>query len=206
MKIKSSFYFENFIAACDLCCQAADYLVECLKNYDPARIKDMLDRMHAIEHAADGKKHDMTQALATTASAPFGRKDLDSLSQNIDEVADKLEEILQRFYVHGIRTVLPDAITFAEKLAACTMLMKNLLGEFENYKKPAFLNRLIVDLNNVEEDCDRFYLDATFRAREQCTEVLDIIAWREIYDYMEDCADACEHVADSVGTVVMKNS
>ena len=37
-------------------------------------------------------------------------------------------------------------------------------------------------------------------------DLLEIIAWREIYDYMEDCADACEHVADTVATVVMKNT
>lgn len=35
---------------------------------------------------------------------------------------------------------------------------------------------------------------------------IHIIAWREIYIYLERCADACEHVADVVESVVMKNS
>ena len=33
-----------------------------------------------------------------------------------------------------------------------------------------------------------------------------IIAWREIYDYLENAPILCEHVADTVGSVVMKNS
>jgi uncharacterized protein Yka (UPF0111/DUF47 family) len=35
---------------------------------------------------------------------------------------------------------------------------------------------------------------------------LEIVCWRKIYDYLERCADACEHVADSVDMIVMKNS
>lgn len=37
-------------------------------------------------------------------------------------------------------------------------------------------------------------------------DLLDIIAWREIYSYLEKCADVSEHVADVVESVIMKNS
>ena len=40
----------------------------------------------------------------------------------------------------------------------------------------------------------------------ECSDPLHIIVWREIYIYLERCADACEHVADTVESVVMKNS
>ena len=117
-----------------------------------------------------------------------------------------MEEILQRFYVHRIPHVLPHAIEFAKKLAGCCTMMREMLGELENFKKPEKLLKLSVDLNQAEEECDRFYLEAARAVPTQCTDLLEIIAWREIYDYMEDCADACEHVADTVATVVMKNT
>lgn len=44
------------------------------------------------------------------------------------------------------------------------------------------------------------------RLHEEGADALHIIAWREIYDYLEKCADACEHVADGVESAVMKNS
>ena len=34
----------------------------------------------------------------------------------------------------------------------------------------------------------------------------EIMVWREIFIYLEKCVDACEHVADTVESVVMKNS
>ena len=44
------------------------------------------------------------------------------------------------------------------------------------------------------------------KIRTHTNDVLEIISWREIYEKMEDCADACEHVGDCVDTVVMKNT
>ena len=180
--------------------------MECLKDYDPAKIKDMLEIMHGFEHDADKKKHEMTSTLAKAFVTPLDREDLAELSQNIDEVADKIEEILQRFYGSQVKRVLPEAVVMAEKIADCCRMMAEMLAELENFKKSDKLRSMIIQLNQAEEDCDAFYLDATVKIREQCSDVLEIMAWKEIYDYMEDCADACEHVADSVETVVMKNT
>ena len=35
---------------------------------------------------------------------------------------------------------------------------------------------------------------------------LEIIAWKQIFYYLEKCSDACEDVADVVESVIMKNS
>ena len=199
------FYFENFIRAADYACKAAEYLEQCLTNYNAGQIDAMLHKMHEIEHEADKNKHEMSTALAKAFVTPIDREDLAELSHNIDEVTDKIEEILQRFYVNQICTVIPEAIIFSKKIAECCERTKQVLIEFENYKRSDQLRKLIIDVNHAEEECDRFYLDATITVRKQCSDVLEIIAWREIYDYMENCIDACEHVADSVGTVVMKN-
>lgn len=200
------FYFENFVRAADCCCDAANYLVECLTTYDPANIKEMIRVMHTHEHTADGQKHEMSAALAKAFVTPLDREDLAELSQNIDEVADCVEEVLQRFYVYQITTVTPEAIEFAKKIAECCKLVREMLVKFENFKKHEELKKMIIEVSNLEEECDVFYLEAIIKVRSQCTDVLDVISWREIYDYMEKCVDACEHVADSVETVVMKNT
>lgn len=199
-------YYENFNAAAELICSAANYLVDCLSSYKPEEINHMLEKMHGFEHDADGKKHEMSAALAKAFVTPLDREDLAELSQNIDEVADKVEEIIQRFYVDEIRTVTEDCITFAKHIASCCELMKALLYELPNFKKPEKLHGLIVELGTAEEICDKLYLEATLRIRREGRELGEIIAWRKIYDRMEECADACEHVADSVETMLMKNT
>ena len=200
------FYFENFIAATEQSRAAAHYLVECLAEYDASKLSTMLENMHAIEHEADGKKHEMSAALAKAFVTPIDREDLDLISHDIDDVTDNIEEVLQRFYMNRITTVLPDAIEFARKLESCCALMKDIMVEFVNFKKSSKLHDMIVELNHVEEECDRLYLLAVYNLRDHCTDVLDIISWREIYDCLEACADACEHVGDCVETVIMKNT
>lgn len=199
-------YFENLVAAADCACRAADYLVSCMSDYHYDNVKTMLETMHELEHAGDAKKHEMNNMLAKAFVTPVDREDLALVSQNIDEVTDCIEEILQAFYMYRIRTITPEAIEFAKKIAECCNLMKDMLGEFVNFKRPQKLHSMIVEINGKEEECDVLYIESTMRLEEHFQDALDVISWREIYNRMERCADSCEHVGDSVDTVVMKNS
>lgn len=200
------FYFENFIEAADCACRAANYLVECLSGYELSRIKEMLATMHEIEHEADEKKHEMSSALAKAFVTPIDWEDLADISHNIDEVTDCIEEVLQQCYVWQVTAIPSEAVEFAKHIVSCCTMMKDMLGEFENFKKPGKLHDMIIELSHAEEVCDVFYLEASLSARDRCGDVLELITWRRIYDRMENCADACEHVGDCVDTVVMKNT
>ena len=200
------FYFENYAAAAECCGKAAAYLQKCLTNYDYANIRTMLEEMHAIEHEADGVKHEMTATLAKAFVTPMEREDMAQISANIDEVADFIEEVLQRIYVNRIQTVMPEAIEFAAKIVECCDMMKDMLAELVNFKKPKKLHEMIIALSHKEEECDQLYLEATLKAADFSSDVLTVIFWREILDKLEKCADACEHVGDSIETIVMKNN
>ncbi len=200
------FYFENYAAAADCCSKAAAYLQECLQNYDYANIKTMLENMHAIEHEADGVKHEMTAALAKAFVTPMEREDMAQISANIDEVADFIEEVIQRMYVNRIEAVMPEAIEFAGKIVECCEMMKEMLAELVNFKKPKKLHDMIIALSHKEEECDRLYLEATLKTTDFSDNMLTVMFWRDILDRLEKCADACEHVGDSIETIVMKNN
>jgi predicted phosphate transport protein (TIGR00153 family) len=200
------FYFENFAAAAELCCGAAAYLKECMENYDPSQVSEMLKKMHAIEHEADGKRHEMNATLAKAFVTPLDREDLAEISHDIDEVADCIEEVMQRFYVDRIETIHPEAIEFADHIVESCRLMKAILAELANFKKPQKLHELIVELNHQEEECDKLYLRATRHLWDRTSDVLTILSWRDVYDKLEACADACEHVGDVIATIVMKNT
>ena len=47
-KKPDSFYFDNYVACAGLAVQAAELLTQIFENFDPAKIHDMLDKMHAI--------------------------------------------------------------------------------------------------------------------------------------------------------------
>ncbi|MBQ9784001.1 MAG: DUF47 family protein [Clostridia bacterium] len=200
------FYYENYAACSALAKQAAAYLVECLENYDADKIEKMLEEMHVFEHSADIKKHEMNEALAKAFVTPVDREDLDLLSQQLDTVLDVLEEILQKLYIYNIKTIEPAAIEYAKHIVRGCDLLGEIMGEFENFKKSKKLHALIVAENDVEEECDKLYLATMHDLTKNSTDVLVTLSWYKIYDCFEACADACEHVSECVGSIVMKNT
>lgn len=200
------FYFDNFAASTALSKEAANYLVQCLENYDAENIQQMLVQMHEIENRADGKKHELRDALAKAFVTPVDREDLDMLSHQLDDVTDNIEEVLQKFYVNNIHTVEPGAVEFAKKIVQSCELLCQLMAEFENFKRSKNIKPLIIKVNDVEEECDQLYLTSMRALSKDATDPLHVIAWRDIYRCLEACADACEHVSECVGSVIMKNT
>ena len=200
------FYFENFSACATLAKSAANYLVECLENYDANKIEEMIAKMHTFEHSADMKKHEMNETLAKAFVTPVDREDLDMLSQQLDNVCDTLEEVLQKFYIYDIKAIDPAAIEFAKNLVKSCEMLVQIMDEFENFKKSKTMRSLIIACNDVEEDCDKLYLATMHNLTRNSTDVLTTMSWYKIFDCLEACADACEHVSECVGSIIMKNT
>ena len=97
-KKQDAFYFDTFLTCTDYSCQAAALLHKVMQEYNPLQIKEKLDEMHTLEHSADVKKHELLNVLAKAFITPIEREDIILLSQNIDEVTDKIEDVLLRLY------------------------------------------------------------------------------------------------------------
>jgi len=207
-KKTNDIYWNNYVSAADSACKAADFLYTCLKDFDIRKINEMLTNMHVYEHEGDDRRHEMGELLAKAFVTPIERDDMAELSHKLDHVIDSIEEVLQEIYINGVTKITDEALLFAEKICVCTRKTKELLTELPNFKKSEKIHELVIDVNTAEEECDRLYLKANYEYRKNWDgkNPLDVIAWREIYTHLEECADACEHVADTVDAVVMKNT
>lgn len=200
------FYFKNFSECTELSKKAADYLVKCLENYNPDKLETMIEEIHEIEHSADLKRHEMGDALAKAFVTPVDREDLDMLSHNLDNVTDKIEDIVQKLYINNITSINPSAVVFAKNIVAACELLCEIMDEFDNFKKSKKIPVLIIKLNDIEDECDKLYLSSMRELMKNPEDILATISWREIYDCFESCADACEHVSECIGSVIMKNT
>ena len=205
-KKQDSFYFDTFITCIDYGCQAAHLLHQVMSNFDPQKIGERLDEMHALEHAADVKKHEMLNVLAKAFITPIEREDIMLLSQNIDEVTDKIEDVLLRVYCNNVQKIRPEALELSRLVIRCCEEAKLMAQEFADFKRSKGLRDHIIRINTLEEEADQQFINSMRTLHTTCTDPIEIIVWREIFLYLEKCVDACEHVADTVESVVMKNS
>ena len=205
-KKQDAIYFDNFIECAGFASKAALMLKDIFRSFDPARMPQWMDQIHDIEHAADKCRHGMTDKLAKAFITPIEREDISALSTNIDTLTDKIEEVCMRVYIHNIQSIRPNALEMAQKVIQCCEEVKLLVKELADFKHSKTLHDHVVRINDLEEQGDRLFLASMRKLHKNCTDPIEVIAWREVYHYLESCMDACEHVADTVESVVMKNS
>ncbi len=205
-KKQDAFYFDNFVQCMDFACNAAAILDSTFHNFHPDTLQEQLTVIHKEEHGADCKKHDLMEALARAFITPIEREDIILLSQNIDELVDKIEDVLIRLYCNNIRSIRPDALKMSALIVEGCAAVKDLMMEFSNFKRSKTLRQKVIAINTMEEEVDKLFIAGVRDLHVNCTDPLEVYSWHELYIFLEQCSDACEHIADIVESVVMKNT
>ncbi|HOB36352.1 MAG TPA: DUF47 family protein [Candidatus Avimonas sp.] len=199
-------YFGMFIRAAEYSAQAADMLHKVMEEYDPDSLKDRMKEMHAVEHAADIAKHEMNRALARAFITPIEREDIMLLTQELDDVTDLIEDVLLRLYMFNVLSVREEALDFSTMIYRCCEAMEEMMREFRNFRKSGLISEKIVEINRLEEEADALYTKAVRRLYLSSKDPVELMVWSEIFDRMERCCDTCEHVANLVESIIMKNT
>jgi len=205
-KKENNYYYETFSKCISYACEAAELLQGCVDSYDASNLKVQADKMHRIEHTADGVKHEMMERLMKEFLPPIEREDIVELSHAIDDVADCAEDILQAMYMYNITALRPEVKEFASIISRSCKAMMEMGKELHNFRKSALLKEKIIEINALEEEADRLYMEAIHRLYTEEKDAVYILSWTTMYNCLEKCCDSCEDVADMVEQIVMKNS
>ena len=205
-KKQDSYYFQNFIECADCSCRAAHLLKDVMEQFDQDSLPARLEEIHQIEHEADMKKHELLNVLTKAFITPLEREDIMLLSQNLDDMTDTIEDVLLKIYCNRVSAMEDRALELTDVVIRCCEEVRSLMLEFPSFKKSRQFQEHIIRINSIEEEADRLFIDCMYDLHDGERSPLEVIAWREIYLYLEKCADACEHVADAVERAVMKNS
>ncbi len=205
-KKQDMYYFDNFKDCAGYSAKSAVLLHHIMSDFDADRLREYIDEMHALEHAADIKKHEVTETLIKAFITPIDREDIVQVSQNLEELTDRIEDVLIKIYCNNIITIRPDALELVGLVVKCSEAVLALMSEFADFKRSKKLKEYIIDINSLEEESDRQYIACMHSLHTEKDNLMEIIAWRDIYACIERCADTAEHVADIVESVIMKNS
>lgn len=204
-KKQDEFYFNNFIECVQYAGKAARMLESIMSDFNADDLQKHIDEIHKIEHAADLKKHELTEVLAKAFITPIEREDIVLISRNIDTLVDKIEDVLIKIYCNGATKIRPDANTMLQIIIKCCDKVSVLMEDFADFKHSKNIKEHIIVINTLEEEADKIYIDCMHRLHTESTDLREIIAWHDIYTVLEKCADAAESIADIVEEVIMKN-
>lgn len=206
MAKKSNPYFDDFMVMAGISCSAAEHLHKSFMNFKPADLPEMRKTMHQMENEADKVKHDMMSRLTKEFVPPIDREDIMELANELDTVTDKIEDVLIRVYMYNVLEIRPEAQQYAKIILKCCKKLEEAIAEFPRFKKSSTLMDTIIEVNTIEEEGDKCYIDAVRRLYVRETHKVELAVWTKLYDLLEECCDACEHVANVMESVIMKNS
>jgi predicted phosphate transport protein (TIGR00153 family) len=199
-------YFDAFANLSKFSYDLAVSLNETLKNFDPKFITGKVTEAHAIEHNADIAKHDIMNRLVKEFLPPIEREDITSLTQEIDDVTDSVEDVLIYIDMFNIQSIRPEILKFTQLIVQCCKALDEVLEEFKNFKSSKKLRDKIIEINRLEEDGDALYVDSMRNLYHTSKDPIELMCWTEVLHRLEKCCDNCEDVANIIESIVMKNS
>ena len=205
-KKKGYDYFSTLVKMSQFALEEARLLKQIVENYDPDKLDENRQKMHAIEHDCDTLKHELSTELVKDFLPPIDREDLFLLAHVTDDLTDSVESVVVFFYMANLKAMRPDTVELCELVVKCCESVVEMLEEFKNFKKSTLLKGLVVKLNDLEEHGDRLYIQAVRKLSTEDISTRDVIEWRDVYRNFENCFDAAETVADNIESATMKNS
>ncbi|MDR2458249.1 MAG: DUF47 family protein [Clostridiales Family XIII bacterium] len=206
MAKKDEKYFNAFCETASTSVKAAEYLRKIINDYDENLLHEKIKIMHDYEHEGDIARHKIMRILEKEFITPFEREDIVGLLESIDDVTDKIEDVLLRLYMFDIKVIEDDAREMIEILVKCTQAVLDALIELKNFKKSKILMNKIILINELEEEGDSKYIEAVRNIVTKKKDPIAIVAWNQIYTFIESVYDSCEDVSDLIESIVMKNT
>ena len=200
-------YFNAFEALSEVAVAEADLLIEAIEGFTEAgALGDMMTRAHELEHKGDEINHAIFKSVATDFITPIEREDIIELAQTLDDIIDYIEDVMQRFFMYDVHFMHRDASEFAGLIKQSCMALDRAMEDFRNFKKSKKFKSLIIDVNNYEEEADALFMKVIRSLHTDDREnPMRVLVWSQIFDRMEKCCDACEHAADTMNTILLKN-
>jgi predicted phosphate transport protein (TIGR00153 family) len=194
-------FFDLFEEAAANAVRAADFLDQILADY-PDRMELARDIV-VCEQTGDRITHDIVQRLNSTFVTPIDREDILALASALDDIVDLIDEVSDYLQLYRIEAPMEQAQRLAHILVQATRQIAEAMPRLRTF---ADLRHYTVEINRLENDGDRTVRDAVASLFHGGIDPMVVIRWKDIFERLEEAIDACEHVANALEAIVIKNA
>ncbi len=164
------------------------------------------ERLVEVEHDSDAITHQLYKKINSSFITPFDREDIYRLGSLLDDVMDHLEAVGSLLYLYGL-TKLPSLPRELHEMVKVLDQQSRLTAEaMPRLKTMKNLEEYWVECNRLENEGDNAYRMMLVRLFSGEYDALTVLKMKEVVDELEAACDAFEHVANTVETIVVKES
>ncbi|WHY87611.1 DUF47 domain-containing protein [Neobacillus novalis] len=174
-----------------------------LKNISDLKI--FSEKMKELETKGDSYVHEVIKELNDTFITPIEREDILHLAMSMDDVLDGLEACAALFEMYSITQADEFMLKFVEAINGSVHEIDKAVELLSN-KKLLKIREHAIKIKDYESKCDNVLRQSIKHLFLIEKDPIRIIQYKEIYETLEDIADYCQTVANTLETIIMKNA
>lgn len=184
--------------------ESANFFTEYkLKNVSDLKI--FSEKMKEYESTGDTFVHEVIKELNDAFITPIEREDILHLAMSMDDVLDGLEGCAALFEMYSITNADDYMKQFVEAIEGSVNELDKAVELLSN-KKLLQIREHAIKIKDYESKCDNILRQSIKNLFTVEKDPIRIIQYKEIYETLEDIADNCQEVANTLETIIMKNA
>lgn len=160
-------------------------------------------RLRDLEHQADNVTHEIYRLTNRTFVTPIDQEDILLLAHSLDEVVDLAEEVADKIDLYNVGEITAQAKEIGECLESAGKQLQQALSRLEDFDG---VQPLLKEVHRLENEGDRITRDALKDLFNDHRTPSDLIKWKDVYALLEETMDECEHCAEVIETLSIKNT
>lgn len=202
VKKKEDEFFQLLMDFAGKIVKAGEAFLDLVSKYED--VSDKVAGIKVLETECDMQAHKILLALNASFVTPFDREDIYSITKQLDDIVDSIEEVANRFIVFDVKKLRPECLTMATYIMQAIGELEILFKHLSEVKKNTMVHKQIIEVNRIENEGDILYRKALTELFREEKDPVELIKWKHLYEQMETSLDSCENVANIVEGVVMK--
>ncbi|MFI5342717.1 MAG: DUF47 domain-containing protein [Chlamydiales bacterium] len=199
---RTATFFDDFDRHASLVSLSAQQLLEMISTGE--NFAEHAGRMEGFEKEADLVLHHCIQSLHKTFITPFERDDIYKLISQLNDIVDYIEEVAARIVLYRL-TSMPELFKeMASLLASASQDVHLLVQALRKLDQIDEMRQQLARIRAYENESDIILRRALAELFVEEKDPVNLIKWKELYEFMESAVDYCEDVANTVEGIIIE--
>lgn len=205
MVLKKKNKFFNYLISISLNLkESANYFADC-KLTNVSDLKLFSEKMKEFESTGDTMVHNLISDLNIAFITPIDREDILALSISMDDILDGLYHTAALFEMYSIIDTDEFMLRFVDAIKNCATEIDSAM-ELLSTKKLLNIRKHAIKIKEIESNCDKILRESIKHLFTVEKDPIRIIQYKQIYEGLEEIANFCKTVANTIETIIMKNA
>lgn len=186
--------------------QMSNQFVVAINEQDLTKRDQLLRNLSDMEHKNDEVTHEIFLQLGQNFITPMDREDIHYLATSLDDIADYIwgsAKLIVNYQIEDEHNILP---SFAQIIVNAVAAVNKAIDALRDMKDLKTITDSCISINSYANEADKLLDEAMMTLFKNCTNAVELIKRKDIYEMLEMVTSKCEDVANVIESIIIKYS